>query len=111
VNWKPRGGTQLTRVFSAAVSLCCIDQPLRITSSIIDTVGLSAEERITSPLTNLWTELTPREHEVAELLLLGCDQAEIAKELKLARRTVKFYFNRCLCGRGCRTQLESSGCN
>jgi DNA-binding NarL/FixJ family response regulator len=45
-------------------------------------------------LTNLWTELTPREHEVAELLLLGCDQAEIAKELKLARRTVKFYFNR-----------------
>jgi DNA-binding NarL/FixJ family response regulator len=24
----------------------------------------------------------------------GCDQAEIAKELKLARRTVKAYFNK-----------------
>jgi DNA-binding NarL/FixJ family response regulator len=46
-------------------------------------------------LTNLWTKLTPREHEVAELLLLlGCDQAEIAKELKMSRRTVKAYFNR-----------------
>jgi DNA-binding NarL/FixJ family response regulator len=43
---------------------------------------------------NLLTQLTPREHEVAELLLRGCDQAEIAKELKMARRTVKAYLNR-----------------
>lgn len=47
-----------------------------------------------SLLTSLWTKLTPREHEVAELLLKGCDQAEIAKELKMARRTVKAYFNK-----------------
>ena len=45
-------------------------------------------------MNNLLTQLTPREHEVAELLLRGCDQAEIAKELKMARRTVKAYFNR-----------------
>jgi DNA-binding NarL/FixJ family response regulator len=45
-------------------------------------------------LTDLWTKLTPREHEVAELLVQGCDQAEIAKELKMSRRTVKAYFNR-----------------
>ena len=45
-------------------------------------------------MSNLWTKLSPREHEVAELLLLGCDQAEIAKELKLTRRTVKAYFRK-----------------
>jgi DNA-binding NarL/FixJ family response regulator len=49
---------------------------------------------ICSLLTNLWSKLSRREHEVAELLLLGCDQAEIAKELKMSRRTVKAYFNR-----------------
>jgi len=45
-------------------------------------------------LTNIWTKFSSREHEVAELLLQGCDQAEIAKELKISRRTVKAYFNR-----------------
>jgi FixJ family two-component response regulator len=45
-------------------------------------------------LSNLWSKLSPREHEVAELLLRGCDQAEIAKELTLARRTVKAYFRK-----------------
>jgi two-component system nitrate/nitrite response regulator NarL len=44
--------------------------------------------------TNLWNKLTPREREVAELLLQGCDQADIAKELNLARRTVKAHFNK-----------------
>jgi DNA-binding NarL/FixJ family response regulator len=45
-------------------------------------------------LTNIWTKFSSREHEVAKLLLQGCDQAEIAKELKISRRTVKAYFNR-----------------
>jgi DNA-binding NarL/FixJ family response regulator len=45
-------------------------------------------------LSNLWSKLSPREYEVAELLLLGCDQAEIAKELNLTRRTVKAYFRK-----------------
>jgi len=39
-------------------------------------------------------QLGPRELQVVELLLQGCDNAEIAKELRMARRTVKFHFNR-----------------
>ena len=38
--------------------------------------------------------LGPREQQVVELLLQGCDNAEIASELKMARRTVKMHFNR-----------------
>ena len=38
--------------------------------------------------------LGPREHQIVELLLQGCDNAEIARELKMARRTVKAHFNR-----------------
>ena len=44
-------------------------------------------------MTNIWTKLSPREHKVAELLLQGYGQAEIAKELKMSRRTVKAHFN------------------
>jgi DNA-binding NarL/FixJ family response regulator len=43
---------------------------------------------------NQSARLTPRERQVIELLLLGCDNAEIARELKIARRTVKAHFNR-----------------
>jgi Bacterial regulatory proteins, luxR family len=38
--------------------------------------------------------LGPREQQIAELLLQGCDNDEISKELKMARRTVKAHFNR-----------------
>ncbi len=38
--------------------------------------------------------LGPREQQVIELLLQGCDNAEIASELKMALRTVKVHFNR-----------------
>jgi DNA-binding NarL/FixJ family response regulator len=38
--------------------------------------------------------LGPRERQIIELLLLGCDNAEIARELKMAHRTVKAHFNR-----------------
>lgn len=38
--------------------------------------------------------LGPREQQIAELLLQGCDNTEIAKQLKMARRTVKAHFNR-----------------
>src|SRR5580692_8923001 len=38
--------------------------------------------------------LGPREQQIAELLLQGCDNDEIAKQLKMARRTVKAHFNR-----------------
>ena len=38
--------------------------------------------------------LGPRAQQVIELLLEGCDNAEIARELKMSRRTVKAHFNR-----------------
>jgi hypothetical protein len=38
--------------------------------------------------------LGPREQQIADLLLQGCDNAEIARQLKMARRTVKAHFNR-----------------
>jgi DNA-binding CsgD family transcriptional regulator len=38
--------------------------------------------------------LSPRERQIAEFLLQGCDNAEIAKLLKMKRRTVKAYLNR-----------------
>src|SRR5215467_5780189 len=38
--------------------------------------------------------LRPREQQVVELLLQGCDNDEISKELRMARRTVKAHFNR-----------------
>jgi DNA-binding NarL/FixJ family response regulator len=38
--------------------------------------------------------LSTREEQVTDLLLQGCDNAEIAKQLNMARRTVKAHFNR-----------------
>src|SRR5271168_2545050 len=38
--------------------------------------------------------LGPREQQIAELLLQGCDNEEIARQLNMARRTVKAHFNR-----------------
>ena len=38
--------------------------------------------------------LSPREQQIAELLLQGCDNGEIATQLKMPRRTVKAYFHR-----------------
>ena len=38
--------------------------------------------------------LGPREEQIVALLLQGCDNAEIASQLKMARRTVKAHFNR-----------------
>ncbi len=40
------------------------------------------------------TRLTRREQQIVDLLLEGCDNAEIAGQLRIARRTVKAYFNR-----------------
>src|SRR5215469_7377197 len=38
--------------------------------------------------------LGKRDQQITELLLQGCDNAEIADQLKMARRTVKARFNR-----------------
>src|SRR5215467_13523742 len=39
-------------------------------------------------------QLGPREQQIATLLLQGCTNTEIAKQLKMNRRTVKAHFNR-----------------
>lgn len=39
-------------------------------------------------------KLGPREQQIVNLLLEGCDNAEIAARLGMARRTVKAHFNR-----------------
>jgi|SRR5215467_3154337 len=39
-------------------------------------------------------QLNPREQEVVELLLQGCENDEIAKQLNIAPRTVKAHLNR-----------------
>jgi DNA-binding NarL/FixJ family response regulator len=36
----------------------------------------------------------PRQRQIVDLLLQGCDNAEIARQLNIARRTVKAHFNR-----------------
>lgn len=38
--------------------------------------------------------LTPRERDIVELLLLGCDNAEISNKLNIAPRTVKAHLSR-----------------
>jgi DNA-binding NarL/FixJ family response regulator len=45
-------------------------------------------------MTEQSVRLGPREQQIVELLLQGCDNAEIANQLKMARRTVKAHFNR-----------------
>jgi DNA-binding NarL/FixJ family response regulator len=45
-------------------------------------------------MTEETVRLGPREQQIVELLLQGCDNAEIASQLKMARRTVKAHFNR-----------------
>jgi DNA-binding NarL/FixJ family response regulator len=36
----------------------------------------------------------PRERQIIDLLLQGCDNSEIARDLNIAERTVKAHFNR-----------------
>jgi DNA-binding NarL/FixJ family response regulator len=41
-----------------------------------------------------FSQVSPRERQVVDLLLQGCENAEIARDLNMAERTVKAYFNR-----------------
>jgi DNA-binding NarL/FixJ family response regulator len=43
---------------------------------------------------SLWEKLKPREKAIAELLLQGCENSEIADKLGMELRTVKAHFNR-----------------
>jgi two-component system, NarL family, nitrate/nitrite response regulator NarL len=42
----------------------------------------------------MWDRLTPREAQIANLLLRGCGNQEIATELHMGKRTVKAHFSR-----------------
>src|SRR6266852_2990104 len=41
-----------------------------------------------------FSQVGPRERQIINLLLQGCDNSEIAKDLNIAERTVKAHFNR-----------------
>jgi DNA-binding NarL/FixJ family response regulator len=41
-----------------------------------------------------FNKVGPREKQIINLLLQGCDNAEIAQDLHIAERTVKAHFNR-----------------
>jgi DNA-binding NarL/FixJ family response regulator len=41
-----------------------------------------------------FNDVRPREQQIIELLLQGCDNSEIARDLNIAERTVKAHFNR-----------------
>src|ERR1700691_5481106 len=40
------------------------------------------------------SQVGPRERQIINLLLQGCDNSEIARDLNIAERTVKAHFNR-----------------
>src|ERR1700732_1892340 len=41
-----------------------------------------------------FNQVGPRERQIINLLLQGCDNSEIARDLNIAERTVKAHFNR-----------------
>ena len=41
-----------------------------------------------------FSQVGPRDRQIIELLLQGCDSSEIARDLNIAERTVKAHFNR-----------------
>ena len=41
-----------------------------------------------------FAQVGPREQQIINLLLQGCDNSEIARDLHIAERTVKAHFNR-----------------
>jgi len=42
----------------------------------------------------IFNQVGPRDRQIIELLLQGCDNSEIARDLNMAERTVKAHFNR-----------------
>src|SRR5216683_2037909 len=56
--------------------------------------GSSQSEGRSGSTAGRTTRLTRREQQIVDLLLEGCDDAEIAGQLRIARRTVKAHFNR-----------------
>ncbi len=64
------------------------------TSQLHQGLSVLANQTQGVEMTEQSVRLGPREQQIVELLLQGCDNAEIASQLKMARRTVKAHFNR-----------------
>src|ERR1700722_3285722 len=63
-------------------------------SSPLRDAGAEAKPKQGDLMREQSVRLGPREQQIVELLLQGCDNAEIARQLNMARRTVKAHFNR-----------------
>src|SRR6267378_5423443 len=59
--------------------------PLAATGPLRPGAGLMEEK---------FEQVGPRERQIIDLLLQGCDNSEIARDLNIAERTVKAHFNR-----------------
>ncbi len=62
-----------------------VQEPLTATGAFIGQVQCMEEN---------YSQMGPRERQIIDLLLQGCDNSEIARDLNIAERTVKAHFNR-----------------
>src|ERR1700691_1560420 len=53
-----------------------------------------------------FSQVGPRERQIIDLLLQGCDNSEIARDLNIAERTVKAHFNRLFMRFGIRNGIK-----
>ena len=51
-------------------------------------------DKVLSDMEEIQEDVGPRERQIIDLLLQGCDNSEIARDLNIAERTVKAHFNR-----------------
>src|SRR5271154_3205659 len=54
----------------------------------------NASDRCQLLMEEKFSQVGPRERQIIDLLLQGCDNSEIARDLHIAERTVKAHFNR-----------------
>src|SRR6516225_4893958 len=81
----------MTNLFTMAMwVLCTLETSSRVPSRVRQ---IQIQER-EDEMKEQTVRLGPREQQIVDLLLQGCDNAEIASQLNMARRTVKAHFNR-----------------
>src|ERR1700687_4879800 len=59
-----------------------------------DCCDRGASVRCSHSMEEKFQQVGPRERQIIDLLLQGCDNSEIARDLNIAERTVKAHFNR-----------------
>jgi FixJ family two-component response regulator len=78
--------------FSAALWQCgCYEKEIKVRPRLS---GENNSKKEGDEMKEQTVRLGPREQQIVDLLLQGCDNAEIATQLNMARRTVKAHFNR-----------------